>query len=102
MATVPTKYEHIVLRHDGVPLVAGTTTKVIEIVLEKEAYGWSAEEIHFQHPYLTLGQIYSALAYYSDHKEELDQDIRRRQEGAQGMREDSTPSDKLLQLRSRK
>ncbi len=34
--------------------------KVIEIVLEKIAYGWSPEELHFQHPYLTLGQIYSA------------------------------------------
>ncbi len=27
------------------------------------AYGWSPEEMHFQHPDLTLGQIYSALAY---------------------------------------
>jgi len=31
-----------------------------------------------QHPYLTLGQIYSALAYYWDHQEELDRDIERR------------------------
>ncbi len=32
-------------------------------VVEQKAYGWSAEELHFQHPYLTLGQIHSALAY---------------------------------------
>ena len=75
--------------------MADTTTKVVEIIMEKDAYGWSAEEIHFQHPYLTLGQIYSALAYYSDHKEELDEDILRRQERAQGMREENTPSPKL-------
>jgi hypothetical protein len=37
--------------------------KVIELILEKSAYGWSPEELHFQHAYLTLGQIYSALAY---------------------------------------
>lgn len=26
--------------------------KVIEVVLDKMAYGWSAEEIHLQHPHL--------------------------------------------------
>ena len=52
--------------------------KVIELVLEKIAHGSSPEELQFQHPYLTLGQIYSALAYYSDHQEELDRDMERR------------------------
>ena len=66
-----TKYEHVVLDEKSVPIIAGTNMKVIEIVLEKSAYGWSPEELHFQHPYLTLGQIYSALAYYWDHKEAL-------------------------------
>ena len=37
--------------------------------------------MHFQHPNLTLGQIYSALAYYADHQEELDKDIERRLQG---------------------
>jgi hypothetical protein len=35
------------------------------------------------HPYLTLGQIHSALAYYWDHQEELEQDIERRLAGAE-------------------
>ena len=73
-----TKYEHVVLDEKGVPIIAGTNTKVIEIVLDKTAYGWSPEELHFQHPYLTLGQIYSALAYYWDHQDALDRDIERR------------------------
>lgn len=46
-----------------------------ELVLEWLAYGWSPEELHFQHPYLTLGQIHSALAYYWDHKAEVDREI---------------------------
>jgi len=54
--------------------------KVIELVLDRIAYGWSPEELRFQHPYLTMGQIYSALAYYADHQEELDADIQRRLE----------------------
>ena len=45
------------------PLIEGTTTKVVELVLETEAYGWIPDELHFQHPYLTLGQIHAALVY---------------------------------------
>ena len=75
-----TKYEHVVLDEKKVPVIAGTNMKVIELVLEKTAYGWSPEELHLQHPYLSLGQIYSALAYYWDHKEMLDKDIEERLE----------------------
>ncbi len=57
-------YEHITLNEDRVPGIAGTTMKVVELVVEQQAYGWSPEELDFQHPYPTLGQIHSALAYY--------------------------------------
>jgi uncharacterized protein (DUF433 family) len=80
LASVETRYEHIVIDERGIPIVAGTNLKVVELVLEKMAYGWSPEELYFQHPHLTLGQIYSALAYYWDHQEELDKDIERRRE----------------------
>jgi uncharacterized protein (DUF433 family) len=76
--TVTTGYQHIVLDEVGTPVIAGTTMKVVELVLDHKAYGWSPEELHLQHPYLSLGQIHSALAYYWDHQEELDQDIERR------------------------
>lgn len=52
--------------------------KVIELVREQQAYGWSPEELYVQHPYLSLAEIHSALAYYWDHKAELDQDMVRR------------------------
>jgi uncharacterized protein (DUF433 family) len=73
-----TRYEHIILNEARVPMIAGTRMKVIELALDHLAYGWSPEELHFQHPHLTLGQIHSALAYYWDHKAELDEDIERR------------------------
>ena len=73
-----TRYEHIVLNEDRVPVIAGTTMKVVELILDHLAYGWSPEELRFQHPYLSMGQVHSALAYYWDHKPELDQDIERR------------------------
>ena len=75
MHSIETKYEHITINENGVPFIAGTAMKVIELVIEKIAYGWSPEELHLQHTYLTLGQVHSALAYYYDHEEELNKDI---------------------------
>jgi len=86
-----TRYEHIALNSDRVPTIADTTMKVVELVVEQQAYGWSPEELHFQHPYLSLGQIHSALAYYWDHREELDRDIQRRLERVEELRSEVEP-----------
>jgi uncharacterized protein (DUF433 family) len=75
---IETQYKHILLDEAHIPMIAGTTMKVVEFVLDHLAYSWSPEELHFQHPYLTLGQLHSALAYYWDHQAELDADITRR------------------------
>jgi uncharacterized protein (DUF433 family) len=75
-----TRYEHIILNDTRVPVISGTTMKVVELVLAQAAYGWSAEELRNQFPHLTLGQIYSALAYYWDHREEFDANIENRLE----------------------
>ena len=75
-----TRYEHIILNDTHIPVISGTTMKVVELVLAQAAYGWSAEELRVQFPYLTLGQIYSALAYYWDHREEFDANIEGRLE----------------------
>lgn len=80
MALTETRYEHVVLDDAGTPRIAGTTTKVVELALSYLASGASPEELHFNFPYLTLGQIYSALAYYWDHQASLDEDIRARLE----------------------
>jgi len=80
MPSLQTFYEHIALDEKGTPFITGTTMKVVELVVEKLAHGWSPEELYFQHPYLTLGQVYSALAYYADHKAELERDIENRLE----------------------
>jgi uncharacterized protein (DUF433 family) len=76
--TTATAYEHIVLNQSGVPIIEGTNTKIVEIILDIKAYGWSPEEVHFQHPYLSLGQIHSALAYYWDNADEINRDITER------------------------
>jgi uncharacterized protein (DUF433 family) len=90
---VMTPYFHIELNDEGVPMISGTTMKVVELVLDHLAYGWSPEELRYQHPYLTMGQVYSALAYYSDHQEELDRFIDRHleQDDAERQRQLSSP-----------
>jgi uncharacterized protein (DUF433 family) len=61
----------------GVAWIGGTKVKVIEVVLDKIANGWSPEEIHFQHPDLSLAQIHAALTYYYENQTQLDEQIRR-------------------------
>lgn len=68
---------HIYLDERGVAWVDDTNVKVIEVVLDKLAYGWSPEEIHFQHSYLSLAQIHAALSYYYDHQSAFDAEIER-------------------------
>jgi len=101
MSLVKTRYEHIAINEDGMPIIAGTTMKVVELVVERAAYGWSPEELHFQHPYLTLGQIYSALAYYWDHADELDRDIERRLQFVEQVRQAIGPSPLVARLKSK-
>lgn len=61
----------------GVAWIAGTKVKVVEVVLDKIAYGSSPEEIHFQHPNLSLAQIYGAMTYYYENQDKVDDQIRR-------------------------
>jgi uncharacterized protein (DUF433 family) len=96
-----TRYEHVMLNEDQVPMIAGTTMKVIELVLDHLAYGWSPEELHFQHPSLTMGQIHSALAYYWDHKIELDQDIERRLQFVDQVQQTTQPPSLVGRLKAK-
>ena len=75
MATVT--YPHIELSEAGVPTLSGTRMTVEQIVLDHLAYGLGAEEILRGYPQVGLGlaQIYAALAYYHDHKAEMDRQI---------------------------
>src|SRR3954463_5776384 len=67
---------HIHLDERGIAWIDDTQVKVIEVALDQIARGWSPEEIHFQHPHLSLAQIHGALTYYYEHQNELDAQIR--------------------------
>jgi uncharacterized protein (DUF433 family) len=92
MTLTATEYKYIELDEQQVPYIAGTTMKVVELVEAQHAYGWSPEEIHMQHRYLSMGQIHSALAYYWDHQQELDADLERRFQHAEKLRREAGES----------
>jgi len=100
--SVELKYEHIVVGDDNVARISGTRLQVAQLIEEHQAFGWSAEELRFQHPYLTMGEIHSALAYYWDNKEEIDKSIKQRLANFDRMKEQNQPKDLIERLRQRK
>jgi uncharacterized protein (DUF433 family) len=95
-----TAHKYVELDANNVPVIVGTTMKVIELVAGQLANGWSPEELHFQHPYLSMSQIHSALAYYWDHQSELDTDIERREQYATQLRQTAGQSPLIQKLRA--
>src|SRR5258707_636640 len=74
----PVTASHIQVDERGVAWIDDSNVKVIEIAIERIAYGASAEQIHEQHcGHLTLAQIHAALAWYYDHQESIDAEIQR-------------------------
>lgn len=84
-------YPHIV-KPDGEParLERVPRIRVAQLVVDYLAYGWSAEEMCRQHPYLNLAEAHAAMAYYYDHQEEIDREIQQEQERV-GREKDQTP-----------
>jgi uncharacterized protein (DUF433 family) len=91
---------HILLDERGRAHIAGSRVKVMHLVMEMQAYGWSAEELHEQHPHLPRAAIYAALAYYYDHQAELDQQIAEDFRQAEAQREAAGPSPLAQRLRA--
>ena len=60
---------------DGQPCIAGTGIRVTDIVLAHLFHGRTPDEVAVDYE-LALAQVYAALAYYYEHKEDLDANIR--------------------------
>ncbi len=71
------------------------------MILDRVAYGWSPEEIHLQHPALSLAQIHAALTYYYDHQAELDAEIMRKLKEVEALAEAAKDSPGRRRLRER-
>ena len=68
---------HIAIAEDvagGKPRIAGHRITVQHIVIWHERMGLSADEIASNHG-LSLADVYAALTYYYDHRQEIDEAI---------------------------
>lgn len=74
----------------GRPRIAGHRIRVQDIVLWTEQ-GQSADQIVAGFPQLSLADVYGALTYYHDHREEIDREIREDDEFAARMKAQSGP-----------
>ena len=83
----------------GRPRIAGHRITVQNIVIWHERMGKSADEIAAEHN-VTLADVYAALAYYFDHRAEIDRDIQEGEEFVKALLQ-KTPSRLPQKLRER-
>jgi uncharacterized protein (DUF433 family) len=93
-------YPHITLNGRGVPCIEGTRHRVIDIVADHVAHGYSAAQIVEQYPDLSPAQVHAALTYYYDHQETMDATLIASYTAAEHQRHHHTPHPKLVAARA--
>ena len=71
--------EHIAITPQvcgGKPRIAGTRIRVQDIYVWHELQGQSADEIVSDFPHITLADVYAALTYYWDHRDQIQQEMK--------------------------
>jgi uncharacterized protein (DUF433 family) len=81
VAKVPGKAKHlyVISRKDycgGSPIIKGTKFPVRSVVNYVLKQGLIPEELVQEFPHLTLAQVYDALSYYYDHKEDIERELK--------------------------
>jgi uncharacterized protein (DUF433 family) len=84
----------------GRPCIAGTRIRVQDIYTWHEREGFSPDEIVTRFTQLSLADVYAALTYYWDHRDEIQRQIQEEQAFVEEMR-GSNPSKLLRKLSGR-
>jgi uncharacterized protein (DUF433 family) len=81
--------------------IDGHRIKVEHIAICHQRVGMNPDEIVTSHPRITLAQAHAALAYYYEHKDEIDVDIEEAKRFVDELKAQSPPSklQKLLEAR---
>ena len=83
-------YPHVVSTptvFHGEPHLEGLRIRVRDIVLSRDVGGYTPEEIAATvYPELSLGQVYSALAFFEDQRAEIEHAARREQDAVEQFR----------------
>jgi uncharacterized protein (DUF433 family) len=81
----------------GQPIIAGTGVRVSDLVASYLYRGLSADELAVNFA-LDLGQVYAALAYYYQHKGEIDAQMREEAADAQRLLTEFDARGKLIRI----
>ena len=100
MTITATEYKYVQLDDRNIPIIEGTSMKIVELLTSVKAYGWTPEELLQSYPHLTLSKIYSALAYYLDNQQEIDADIERREEYVKQLEQEAGESPFATRMRA--
>jgi uncharacterized protein (DUF433 family) len=92
-------YAHVDLEPDGWPMIAGTRISVARVAADYTEHTVPIEEIPRLYGSLTLAQVLGALAYYFDHRDEVDDMIQMRRRQTADEREFWSPSQEQLRAK---
>lgn len=73
----------------GKPRITGHRIRVQDIAVWHEFQGQSPDEIVAQFPQITLADIYAALSYYHDHREEIHRQMEEAETLAERLKRDN-------------
>jgi uncharacterized protein (DUF433 family) len=82
----------------GKACIAGHRIRVLDVVVWHEHQGLTPDEIVSQFPTITLADVHAALAFYFDHIEEIQQEMRAERAFAEEFRHHSSS---VLETKSR-
>jgi uncharacterized protein (DUF433 family) len=91
----PVSTEHIEITPGvcgGKPRIAGHRITVQDVVIWHERMGMNPGEIVATYPTITLADVYAALAYYHDHREEIQERMKADDKFVTEMRAKAPPS----------
>ena len=86
----------------GRPRIDGHRITVEDVAIWHERMGLSPDEIVSAHPSIGLSDVHGALAYYFEHRERIDSDIREGERFVAEMKVMAPPSLVQEKLRQRK
>jgi uncharacterized protein (DUF433 family) len=86
----------------GRPRIAGHRIRVQDIAIWHAGLGRSAEQIRQDFPQLSLADVHAALAYYFDHRDEIDGQIGEDEDFAARLKAQSGPGPLEQKLQSQR
>ena len=102
IVSVEITYPHLEKR-EGQParLRRVPRVRVAQIVMDYLAYGWSVDEMCRQHPFLTPAEAHTAMAYYFDHRSEIDAEVEMEWKEAERSRAEAPPSPFAMRMKAK-